>query len=215
MQEIILKKVLLGGYDCFDVMNHINAWQTKINRTKKDSDNLDELNREIKVLEAQLAAKEDEIAELERAISEHDNGRRNKQPSATFIKQTADYADSYIEAAHSLEKSVKELTAEQIGDAGVKIGTLRKNIERISGMVGELFVLLSDLKTEYTGINESYAEIVSESSKLEHSDEPKIKKTTAKRNTSRANTKSASKSKKTNDDVLKLLNQTEEKYKSI
>ena len=41
MQEVILKKVMFGGYDCADVMNHINALQIKLNRAIKDAEKLE------------------------------------------------------------------------------------------------------------------------------------------------------------------------------
>lgn len=215
MQEIILKKVLLGGYDCFDVMNHINALQTKINRTKKEFGKLDELNREIEMIEARIAEKDKEIHDLENGVFEY-NGETHARPSSEdFIQQTANYADSCIEAARSLEMSVKELTSEQVGEVKVRVDELRENLEKFSDMVGELVVSLSDLKTEYNGINESYAEIVNKSSKLEPTKESKPKKTTTKRTASKSAPPKATKSKKVDDDVLELLNKTEERYKNL
>ena len=72
MQEVILKKVMFGGYDCYEVMNHINAMQIKLNRTKKDTDKLEQLRREADELKAEISEKDEEISQLTEKIKERE-----------------------------------------------------------------------------------------------------------------------------------------------
>ena len=73
MQEVILKKVMFGGYDCYEVMNRINAMQIKLNRTKKDSDKLEALIREADGLKSEIAEKDEEIIHLTEKIRERED----------------------------------------------------------------------------------------------------------------------------------------------
>ena len=153
MQEVILKKVMFGGYDCYEVMNRINAMQIKLNRTKKDSDKLEALIREADGLKSEIAEKDEEIIHLTEKIREREEALEKNQPSKLFLKKTEEYTDNYIEAARSLEKSVRELTADQVLEAKQRIKDLQDELESISSAIGETFVSVSDLKNEYKNIN--------------------------------------------------------------
>lgn len=216
MQEVILKKVMFGGYDCYEVMNHINAMQIKLNRAKKDSDKLGDLQKEAEKLKAEIAEKDEEILRLTEEIERRNEELKSNRPSKHFLRQTEEYTDNYIDAARSLEKSVKDLTAEQILEAKRKIETLQAELDNISAELGETFVSISDLKNEYKDINKSYKEMISETSNAEKKEkkptEKKAAKKTAKKTGGKASTK---KSKADNAEALELIRQSEEKYNNI
>ncbi len=216
MQEVILKKVMFGGYDCYEVMNHINAMQIKLNRTKKDSDKLDELKREADGLKAEIAEKDEEIACLSEKIQEREDALKKNQPSKLFLKKTEEYTDNYIEAARSLEKSVRELTADQVLEAKQRIKGLQAELDSISAAIEETFVSVSDLKNEYKDINKSYKEIINETAAAEKKEKKPAEKKTAKKTTKKTTKKSSpKKTKADNAEALELIRQSEEKYNNI
>ena len=216
MQEVILKKVMFGGYDCYEVMNHINAMQIKLNRTKKDSDKLEELRREADELKAEIAEKDEEIACLSEKIQEREEALKKNQPSKLFLKKTEEYTDNYIEAARSLEKSVRELTADQVLEAKQRIKDLQAELDNISSAIEETFVSVSDLKNEYKDINKSYKEIINETAAAEKKEKKPAEKKTAKKTTKKTTKKSSPKKPKAdNAEALELIRQSEEKYNNI
>ncbi len=212
MQEIILKKVMFGGYDCYEVMNRINAMQIKMNRAKKDSDKLEELQGEADALKAEIVEKEAEITRLTGEIQSREKARESSLPSQRFLKKTQEYTDNYIEAARSLEKSVRELTADQILEAKHRIKALQTELENISSAIEETFVSVSDLKNEYKDINASYKKIINETAAAEKNEKKSAEKKTAKKATKKSSTK---KSKADNADALELIRRSEEKYNKI
>lgn len=215
MQEVILKKVMFGGYDCYEVMNRINAMQIKLNRTKKDSDKLEALIREADGLKSEIAEKDEEIIHLTEKIREREEALEKNQPSKLFLKKTVEYTDNYIEAARSLEKSVRELTADQVLEAKQRIKDLQDELESISSAIGETFVSVSDLKNEYKNINKSYKEIINETAAEKKEKKPAEKKTT-KKSTKKTTKKSPPKKPNAdNSEALELIRQSEEKYKNL
>ncbi len=215
MQEVILKKVMFGGYDCYEVMNRINAMQIKLNRTKKDSDKLEALIREADGLKSEIAEKDEEIIHLTEKIREREEALEKNQPSKLFLKKTEKYTDNYIEAARSLEKSVRELTADQVLEAKQRIKDLQDELESISSAIGETFVSVSDLKNEYKNINKSYKEIINETAAEKKEKKPAEKKTT-KKSTKKTTKKSPPKKPNAdNSEALELIRQSEEKYKNL
>lgn len=215
MQEVILKKVMFGGYDCYEVMNRINAMQIKLNRTKKDSDKLEALIREADGLKSEIAEKDEEIIHLTEKIRESEEALEKNQPSKLFLKKAEEYTDNYIEAARSLEKSVRELTADQVLEAKQRIKDLQDELESISSAIGETFVSVSDLKNEYKNINKSYKEIINETAAEKKEKKPAEKKTT-KKSTKKTTKKSPPKKPNAdNSEALELIRQSEEKYKNL
>lgn len=215
MQEVILKKVMFGGYDCYEVMNRINAMQIKLNRTKKDSDKLEALIRKADGLKSEIAEKDEEIIHLTEKIREREEALEKNQPSKLFLKKTEEYTDNYIEAARSLEKSVRELTADQVLEAKQRIKDLQDELESISSAIGETFVSVSDLKNEYKNINKSYKEIINETAAEKKEKKPAEKKTT-KKSTKKTTKKSPPKKPNAdNSEALELIRQSEEKYKNL
>lgn len=215
MQEVILKKVMFGGYDCYEVMNRINAMQIKLNRTKKDSDKLEALIREADGLKSEIAEKDEEIIHLTEKIREREEALEKNRPSKLFLKKTEEYTDNYIEAARSLEKSVRELTADQVLEAKQRIKDLQDELESISSAIGETFVSVSDLKNEYKNINKSYKEIINETAAEKKEKKPAEKKTT-KKSTKKTTKKSPPKKPNAdNTEALELIRQSEEKYKNL
>lgn len=216
MQEVILKKVMFGGYDCYEVMNHINAMQIKLNRAKKDTHKLTELREEAEELKAEIAEKDEEIFRLTQEIERRTDELKNNRPAKLFLKQTKEYTDNYIEAARSLEKSVRDLTAEQVLGAKESIKNLQSELDGVSTEVVEIFVSVSDLKNEYKEINKSYKEMISETAAAEKKEkkptEKKAAKKTAKKTSGKASTK---KTKADNSEALELIRQSEEKYNNI
>lgn len=210
MQEVILKKVMFGGYDSFDVMNHINAMRIKLNRAKKSSSELDELRSEIERLRAQLAAKEAEISELNDIIAEHKKRIRRDRPAESFLRQSEEYADSYIKAARSLESSVKEQTNVQIGKAKGQINALQTCLDEALKKVDELFFSISELETEHENVNKSCREILTKASAVAGKPASK-KKTSAKKKSD----KPIAKAKSESDEAIELLDKTAAKYKKI
>lgn len=215
MQEVILKKVMFGGYDCYEVMNRINAMQIKLNRTKKDSDKLEALIREANGLKSEIAEKDEEIIHLTEKIREREEALEKNQSSKLFLKKTEEYTGNYIEAARSLEKSVRELTADQVLEAKQRIKDLQDELESISSAIGETFVSVSDLKNEYKNINKSYKEIINETAAEKKEKKPAEKKTT-KKSTKKTTKKSPPKKPNAdNSEALELIRQSEEKYKNL
>ena len=215
MQEVILKKVMFGGYDCYEVMNRINAMQIKLNRTKKDSDKLEALIREADGLKSEIAEKDEKIIHLTEKIREREEALEKNQPSKLFLKKTEEYTDNYIEAARSLEKSVRELTVDQVLEAKQRIKDLQDELESISSAIGETFVSVSDLKNEYKNINKSYKEIINETAAEKKEKKPAEKKTT-KKSTKKTTKKSPPKKPNAdNSEALELIRQSEEKYKNL
>lgn len=215
MQEVILKKVMFGGYDCYEVMNRINAMQIKLNRTKKDSDKLEALIREADGLKSEIAEKDEEIIHLTEKIREREEALEKNQPSKLFLKKTEEYTGNYIEAARSLEKSVRELTAEHVRETKQRIKDLQDELESISSAIGETFVSVSDLKNEYKNINKSYKEIINETAAEKKEKKPAEKKTT-KKSTKKTTKKSPPKKPNAdNTEALELIRQSEEKYKNL
>lgn len=213
MQEVILKKVMFGGYDCYEVMNHINAMQVKLNRIKKDSDKLSELQREAEELRTVISEKDSEILELTEEIAEREASLKKDQPSKAFLKRTEEYTDNYVEAARSLEKSVRELTADQVIDAKENVKNLQEELDRISSALGETFAAISELKNEYRDINKSYKEMISETAAAE---KKSSEKKTAKKSTKKTTKKSSpKKAKSDNAEALELIRQSEEKYNNL
>lgn len=216
MQEVILKKVMFGGYDCYEVMNHINAMQIKLNRTKKDTDKLEELKREADGLKAEIAEKDEEIFQLTEKIKEREEALKKNQPSKLFLKKTEEYTDNYIEAARSLEKSVRELTADQVLEAKQRIKDLQAELDNISSAIEETFVSVSDLKNEYKDINKSYKEIINETAAAEKKEKKPAEKKPTKKTTKKTTKKSSPKKEKAdNAEALELIRQSEEKYNNI
>lgn len=213
MQEVILKKVMFGGYDCYEVMNHINAMQVKLNRIKNDSDKLLKLQREAEELRTVISEKDSEILELTEEIAEREASLKKDQPSKAFLKQTEEYTDNYVEAARSLEKSVRELTADQVIDAKENVKNLQEELDRISSALGETFAAISELKNEYRDINKSYKEMISETAAAE---KKSSEKKTAKKSTKKTTKKSSpKKAKSDNAEALELIRQSEEKYNNL
>ena len=213
MQEVILKKVMFGGYDCYEVMNHINAMQIKLNRIKNDSDKLSELQREAEELRTVISEKDSEILELTEEIAEREASLKKDQPSKAFLKQTEEYTDNYVEAARSLEKSVRELTADQVVDAKENVKNLQEELDRISSALVETFAAISELKNEYRDINKSYKEMISETAAAE---KKSSEKKTAKKSTKKTTKKSSpKKAKSDNAEALELIRQSEEKYNNL
>lgn len=213
MQEVILKKVMFGGYDCYEVMNHINAMQVKLNRIKNDSDKLSELQHEAEELRTVISEKDSEILELTEEIAEREASLKKDQPSKAFLKQTEEYTDNYVEAARSLEKSVRELTADQVIDAKENVKNLQEELDRISLALGETFAAISELKNEYRDINKSYKEMISETAAAE---KKSSEKKTAKKSTKKTTKKSSpKKAKSDNAEALELIRQSEEKYNNL
>lgn len=215
MQEVILKKVMFGGYDGFDVMNHINAMRIKLNRAEKSSRELDELRDETKRLKAQLAAKEAEISELNGIIAEHEEKLRRDRPAEHFLRQSEEYAESYINAARSLESSVKEQTSTQIGKAKGQIEALQACLNEALNTVDELFVSISELKAEHKNVNKSCREILKKTSAVaEKAGKPtNAKKAATKKKSEKATAKTKAKSE--SDEAIELLDKTAAKYKKI
>lgn len=215
MQEVILKKVMFGGYDCYEVMNRINAMQIKLNRTKKDSDKLEALIREADGLKSEIAEKDEEIIHLTEKIREREEALEKNQLSKLFLKKTEEYTDNYIEAARSLEKSVRELTADQVLEAKQRIKDLQDELESISSAIGETFVSVSDLKNEYKNINKSYKEIINETAAEKKEKKPAEKKTTKKSTKKTTKNSPPKKPNADNSEALELIRQSEEKYKNL
>lgn len=215
MQEVILKKVMFGGYDCYEVMNHINAMQIKLNRTKKDTDKLEQLRREADELKAEISEKDEEISQLTEKIKEREETLKKNQPSKHFLKKTEEYTDNYIEAARSLEKSVRELTADQVLEAKQRIKDLQAELDNISSAIEETFVSVSDLKNEYKDINKSYKEIINETAAEKKDKKPTEKKTNKKSTKKTTKKSSPKKTKADNAEALELIRQSEEKYKNL
>ena len=218
MQEVILKKVMFGGYDCADVMNHINALQIKLNRAKKDSEKLDSLRAEAERLRSEIAEKDIEISELSREISEHEEDIKKNQPSKFFLRQAEECSDNYIESARFFGNSVKDMTSEQIEDAKENIAAVQEYLDSVSMLLSETFSSLSDLKKEYRSINKSYKEILSKTSAAEKKEKKTAPKKTSAKKTSQksAEKKSSRKSAKSdNSEALELIRRTEEKYNNI
>lgn len=213
MQEVILKKVMFGGYDGFDVMNHINAMRIKLNRAEKSSRELSELRGEIERLRAQLAAKESEISELNGIIAEREEKIRRDRPAESFLKQSEEYADSYVKAARSLESSVKEQTSTQIEKAKGQINALQTCLDDALGKVDELFFSISELETEHENVNKSCREILAKASAIAVKPEKPAseKKTSAKKKSDKPTAKAKSES----DEAIELLDKTAAKYKKI
>lgn len=211
MQEVILKKVMFGGYDCYEVMNHINALQIKLNRIKKDSDKLNDLKAEAERIKSAIAESDGEIDRLTREIAEYEENLKKNCPAKAFLKQTEEYTDQYIDTARSLEKSVKDMTSAQLIDARKKIDELCAYLENVSDMIGETFISISDLRKEYEEINKSYKEMISETEPAEK----KEKKTAAKKTAKKSATKKSTKKKSDATEALELIRQSEEKYNSI
>ena len=204
---------MFGGYDCYDVMNHINAMQIKLNRIKNDSDKLSELQREAEELRTVISEKDSEILELTEEIAEREASLKKDQPSKAFLKQTEEYTDNYVEAARSLEKSVRELTADQVIDAKENVKNLQEELDRISSALGETFAAISELKNEYRDINKSYKEMISETAAAE---KKSSEKKTAKKSTKKTTKKSSpKKAKSDNAEALELIRQSEEKYNNL
>lgn len=218
MQEVILKKVMFGGYDCADVMNHINALQIKLNRAKKDAEKLESLRAETERLRSEIAEKDIEISELSREISEREEDVKKNQPTKRFLRQAEECSENYIESARFFGNSVKDMTSEQIEDAKENIAAVQEYLDSISMLLGETFSSLSDLKKEYRSISKSYKEILNRTTAAEK----KEKKTAPKKNEAKKTSqkpvekKSARKSAKSdNSEALELIRRTEEKYNNI
>ncbi|MDD6703133.1 MAG: hypothetical protein PUE34_02165 [Clostridiaceae bacterium] len=218
MQEVILKKVMFGGYDCADVMNHINALQIKLNRAKKDAEKLESLRAETERLRSEIAEKDIEISELSREISEREEDVKKNQPTKRFLRQAEECSENYIESARFFGNSVKDMTSEQIEDAKENIAAVQEYLDSVSMLLGETISSLSDLKKEYRSISKSYKEILRRTTAAEK----KEKKTAPKKNEAKKTSqkpvekKSARKSAKSdNSEALELIRRTEEKYNNI
>ena len=213
MQEVILKKVMFGGYDCADVMNHINALQIKLNRAKKDAEKLESLRAETERLRSEIAEKDIEISELSREISEREEDVKKNQPTKRFLRQAEECSENYIESARFFGNSVKDMTSEQIEDAKENIAAVQEYLDSVSMLLGETFSSLSDLKKEYRSISKSYKEILSRTTAAEKKEKKTAPKKTSQKTVEK---KSARKSAKSdNSEALELIRRTEEKYNNI
>lgn len=218
MQEVILKKVMFGGYDCADVMNHINALQIKLNRAKKDAEKLASLRAETERLRSEIAEKDIEISELSREISEREEDVKKNQPTKRFLRQAEECSENYIESARFFGNSVKDMTSEQIEDAKENIAAVQEYLDSVSMLLGETFSSLSDLKKEYRSISKSYKEILSRTTAAEKKEKKTAPKKTEAKKTSQkpVEKKSARKSAKSDtSEALELIRRTEEKYNNI
>ncbi len=181
MQEVILKKTVIGGYDCFEVMNRINALQKKLNIAKKEAEKLSVLQTQADSLRAEIAQKDAEIAELAQVLEDFRVNHSEKLYAEMLAQQTDEYASSYVETARSLAESVADMTNNQISDAKNKIEILQGWLSEVNDMIGELYLSLSDLKKEYRSFNKNYRKLVNETSDTDKKKEPKKKKTAAKK----------------------------------
>lgn len=216
MQEIILKKVAFGGYDSYEVMNHINALQIKLNKVKDNNEMLEELQDTAKKLEAEIAEKDKEISKLEEKLYGKDKKRRKNNISKLSLKCAENYTESYVKAARTLEKSVRNLTAHRVKDAKQNIETVQGYLEDISSLSEETALSFNALKEEYGNITENCDAILDKTAEMEEEEKRKAapKKTAKVKIADRSDAKAA-KHEADNGEALELIRQTEEKYNNI
>ncbi len=179
MQEVILKRAVVGGYDCFEVMNRINALQKKLNIAKREAEKLSVLQTQADSLRTEIAQRDAEIAELAQVLEDFRINHSEKLYAEMLAQQTDEYAVNYVETARSLAESVTDMTNKQISDAKNKIEVLQGWLTEVNDMIGELYLSLADLKKEYRSFNKNYRKLVNETA--DNKKETKKKKTAAKK----------------------------------
>ena len=154
--DIILKRAFIGGFNRHEVMDCINALQTKVNKTKSELAQLDALRAKVDKLEAEIEQKETEICELSKYVDSVKGSVKIKEVSNSLIHESMVYADRYVESVKIIAQDISEKTSEQVENAKIRIEVLMDWLGGISDSVLDLYASLSDLKQEYDSFKIGY-----------------------------------------------------------
>lgn len=154
-EEIILKRAFFGGFDRKQVMEYISYLHSKTNAYEEE---LEELKSIVAELETEIREKDDMIAKLNSAVAEAESNTRLNRASAALMKESAAYAESYIEGAKVLARDISEKTASRVENARNKINGILDYLGDISDSIMALYSSMDSLKSEYENFGDVYPE---------------------------------------------------------
>lgn len=161
-KEVILKKAVIGGFDCVQVMNCIASLQEKAMGAEKEAEELRELQKTLAELETVLKEKDAEIEELSENIAVAEKKSRVSRASAQLMKDSVDYADRYVENAKIIAQDITEKTSLKVKEAKEKIDSILSDIAKMSDDILTLYTDLGSLKSECDSFEDSYPSCSSE-----------------------------------------------------
>lgn len=211
-KEVILKKAVVGGFDCVQVMNCIASLQEKVINAEKEAEELRTLQETLSELENVLKEKDAEINDLTENIAEAEKNSRASRASAQLMKDSVDYADRYIENAKILAQDITEKTSLRVKDAKEKIDSILSDISRLSDDILTLYTDLGNLKSECDSFEDSYPSCLSENYLAEDGASAEEKEQVC--SSSAVQTENSAPL-KNEEETLKLLRSLKEKYENM
>ena len=212
-KEIILKRSLIGGFDRAQVIDCISSLQEKAANAESEAEALKALQETIAELERILGEKDSEIESLSASVAEAQEASRVSRASAQLMRESVDYADTYVESAKILARDISDKTNARVEDAREKIDSILLDITRLSEEILVLYKSLTDLKSEYDSFGDVYPPDSSENYLAE--DEETFVEEEAQAYSPSAEQDSKSSPPKGDEDVLELLRRKKEKYQSM
>ena len=156
--EVILKRAIIGGFDRKQVMEYISYLHSKSNAVKAEQDELAELKSIVAELETEISEKENMIEKLNSAVAEAESNTRLNRASAALMRESAAYADCYIESAKVLARDISDKTATRVENAKDQIDGILDYLGDISDSILGLYSSMDSLKAEYEGFGGVYPE---------------------------------------------------------
>lgn len=212
-KEIILKRSLIGGFDRAQVIDCISSLQEKAANAESEAEALKALQETIADLERILGEKDSEIQSLSASVAEAQEASRVSRASAQLVKESVDYADSYVESARILAQDISDKTNARVDDARKKIDSILLDITRLSEEILVLYKSLTDLKSEYDSFGDVCPPDSSDNYLAE--DEETFVEEEAQACPPSAEQESSPTPPKGEEDVLELLRRKKEKYQSM
>lgn len=212
-KEIILKRSLIGGFDRTQVIDCISSLQEKAANAESEAEALKALQDTIAGLERILSEKDSEIESLSASVAEAQEASRVSKASAQLMRESVDYADTYVESAKILARDISDKTNSKVEEAKEKIDSILLDITRLSEEILVLYKSLTDLKSEY----DSFGDVCppdSSDNYLAEDDETFVEEE-AQAYSPSAERDNNSSPPKGDEDVLELLRRTKEKYQSM
>lgn len=152
--EVILKRVLFGGFDRRQVMEYIADLHSKSSADSLELKETEKLRARITELEAEIIEKDNMIDRLKAEISEAENNANVGKTSAALVKESVAYADSYVESAKALARDISSKAYSNVEDAKGRVEGVMTSLNEISDTVLSLYKLMEALKNEYEGFND-------------------------------------------------------------
>ena len=129
--EVILKRVIFGGFDRKQVMEYIAYLHGRSNTVKAELAELSDLKSMVAELETEISEKDNMISRLHSTVTEAENNTRLSRASATLMQQAVEYSNTYIQSASTLACDINNKTKCCVDKAKEKIDCIISSIGEI------------------------------------------------------------------------------------